>query len=282
MRSLFPMDMLAILRVCPVGGLAALASLLTIAACGPGVESCLEDESCGPRVLVQRVEGEVPLDPDAPQWTAAGGPAAVRVELGPQMITNPKWPDPSIKEVEIRAVRNASTLALRLEWEDDSLDFQYGPSANYTDQAALMFPLHPGRGLPPITMGGAEDPVNVWQWRAMWQTDLAGDEPGKHVRSGSVSGLPTVQPSKRGSPVEDLNAEGFSTLTTQEEQNVMGRGVWKDNRWRVVFRRDLKTPDNADVQLKGASPMAVAVWNGGNRERNGQKGLAGWLLLSMP
>lgn len=259
-----------------------LALLLLAAGCGPGVESCLEDASCGPEIRVKSIEGEVPLDPEAAIWTAAGGPAATRVELGPQMITNPKWPDPSIKEVEIRAVRSASTLALRLEWQDDSLDYLYGPSANYTDQAALMFPLNPGREFPAITMGGAGEPVNIWQWRAMWQADLGGEKAGKHVSQGAESGLPTVEAPKRNSPVEDLNAEGFSTLTQQEEQNVMGKGVWKDKRWRVVFKRGLETPDNADIQFKGATPMAVAVWNGQNRERNGQKGLAGWLLLTFP
>jgi len=261
---------------------ASLLAFLLIAACGPGVETCLEDESCGPEVVVKQVTGEVPLDPESPLWAAADGPVPTLVELGPQMVTNPKWPDPAIKKVEIRAVRNASTLALRLEWEDDSLDHLYGPSANYTDQAALMFPLNPGSELPAITMGAAGEPVNIWQWRAMWQTDLGEKKAGKHVRSGSVSGLPTVGTEQRASPVEDLNAEGFSTLTTQDEQNVMGRGVWKDNRWRVVFRRALKSPDNADIQFKDASAMAVAVWNGGNRERNGQKGLAGWLLLRFP
>lgn len=78
----------------------------------------------------------------------------------------------------------------------------------------------------------------------------------------------------RKSPVEDLNAEGFSTLTTQAQQDVLGQGNWFNNRWAVVFRRPLVTDDPNDTQFTGnETPVAFAVWNGNNKERNGQKGL---------
>ena len=76
-----------------------------------------------------------------------------------------------------------------------------------------------------------------------------------------------------------MNAEGFSTLTAQEHQDVMGKGVWDENGWRVVFKRELTNADSGDVQFKSSTPMAIAVWNGGNRETNGQKGIAGWILM---
>ncbi len=78
----------------------------------------------------------------------------------------------------------------------------------------------------------------------------------------------------RRSPVEDLNAEGFSTLTSQAQQNVDGYGNWSNNRWMVVFKRQLKTEDPNDTQFTaGKTPIAFAVWNGRNKERNGQKAL---------
>ncbi|NIY14956.1 MAG: nitrite oxidoreductase, gamma subunit, partial [Nitrospinaceae bacterium] len=78
----------------------------------------------------------------------------------------------------------------------------------------------------------------------------------------------------RHSPVEDLNANGFSTLTTQAKQNVDGKGNWNNNRWTVVFKRTLKTNDANDSQFtSGTTPMAIAIWNGGNKERNGQKAI---------
>ena len=78
----------------------------------------------------------------------------------------------------------------------------------------------------------------------------------------------------RHSPVEDLNAEGFSTLTTQADQDVEGSGNWSNNRWAVVFKRTLTTDDPNDTQFTaGKTPIAFAVWNGSNKERNGQKGV---------
>jgi hypothetical protein len=84
----------------------------------------------------------------------------------------------------------------------------------------------------------------------------------------------------RISAVEDLNAEGFSTLTTQAHQDVDGEGNWRNNRWAVVFKRSLSTSDQNDTQFTGSkTPMAIAIWNGGNKERNGQKAVTQWNTL---
>ena len=81
--------------------------------------------------------------------------------------------------------------------------------------------------------------------------------------------------------VEDLNAEGYSTLTYQSQQDVKGTALWKDNKWRLIFKRDLVNSDSNDVQFGQSALMAVAVWNGSNKELNGQKGIAGWMLLKL-
>jgi len=261
-------------------------AIFLLAGCGKisgDVEKCLDNGSCVASYDVIKVSNELPLDPNAPLWDSPGGPKKITLELGPQMFTNPKWPDPSIKEVTLRAVRNKSELAILLEWADNAKDNSYGFSERFTDQAAVMFPLKPQEEAPLITMGNEGRTVNIWQWKAAWQKD---QEPGKinqprGQRGSSPEGVSALSPD-RISPVEDLNAEGFSTLTIQEEQNVQGKGVWKDNRWRVIFRRSLRNSDNADAQFDGLTQMAVAIWNGGNKERNGQKGLVGWILLRFP
>jgi DMSO reductase family type II enzyme heme b subunit len=151
-----------------------------------------------------------------------------------------------------------------LEWEDDSVDNGVDKSRLYTDQAAIMFPLNSNKEVPPITMGGEGFPVNIWQWKAVRQ--ITADASQKDSATAIT-------------PVEDLNAEGFSTLTRQDEQNVSGKGLRTKKGWQVVFKRNRTNQDEHDVQFTGSTPMAVAIWNGGNRETNGQKGLAGWILL---
>jgi DMSO reductase family type II enzyme heme b subunit len=125
-------------------------------------------------------------------------------------------------------------------------------------------------------MGSENEIVNIWQWRAIWEASLLTESRGRDRNSRVLT------PSNiRRSPVEDLTAAGFSTLTTQEEQDVSGRGAWQDKTWRVVFKRTLVNSDNADIQFRYPIVMAIAVWNGGNRERNGQKGISNWILLRL-
>ena len=136
-----------------------------------------------------------------------------------------------------------------------------------------MFPLDVGDEVPLITMGEEGKPVNIWLWKAVLQTEM--DSAG--IKSGSAArAFPGGRPN---SPVDDLNAEGFSTLTAQEHKDVMGKGTRGDSGWRVVFKRELTNADSGDVQFKSSTPMAIAVWDGGNRETNGQKGIAGWILM---
>ena len=97
---------------------------------------------------------------------------------------------------------------------------------------------------------------------------------------GRATGNILSDATMRVSAVEDLNAEGFSTLTTQAHQDVAGEGNWRNNRWAVVFKRALKTGDSNDTQFGGSkAAMAIAIWNGNNKERNGQKAVTQWNTL---
>jgi DMSO reductase family type II enzyme heme b subunit len=240
---------------------------LFLSACGTNVEDCLKEESCGPAIQVVNRDGSLPVDPYDPFWDS--GPVAVKVELGPQMITNPKWPNPSTKEVTVRAVKNNNDIAIMLEWDDQTKSSNFDHSALYVDRAAVMFPVTGNKEAPSITMGEPGKPVNIWQWKA-----IGGErgQPGVKDNSSSKLAYQTL---------EDLNAEGYSTLTDQNQQDVKGGAVWKNNKWRLVFTRSLTNGNANDVQFKKSVLMATAVWNGSNKELNGQKGIAGWLLLKI-
>ena len=113
--------------------------------------------------------------------------------------------------------------------------------------------------------------------------------------TGIWSGNILSDPELRIGSVEDLNANGFSTLTTQIHQDVLGNGVWEHSgslkggcctgpTWRVVYKRALQTQDPNDVQFKlGMSvPVAFAVWDGQNVERDGMKAISTWFTLHLP
>lgn len=249
---------------------------LLVLGCGGGEPEwalCDDGKLCSPAVDVLTSDNELPLDPDAAFWTSADGPKKTVIELGPQLITNPQWPDPSIKNVTVSAAKTGSHIAVRLEWDDASVDNKFSSSNLYTDQAAVMFPLNVGDEVPLITMGEEGSPVNIWLWKAVWQKDV------DSVKTGSGKTPKGFFGSGFDSPVDDLNAEGFSTLTAQEHKDVFGKGIRSEKGWRVVFKRKLANADSGDIQFENYTPMAIAAWNGSNRETNGQKGIAGWILL---
>lgn len=88
---------------------------------------------------------------------------------------------------------------------------------------------------------------------------------------------------RRISSVEDLIGGGFSTLTTKEKQGrVQGKAMWKDGVWHVVMRRPLSNEEqeNEAKLIPGrVQTVSFAVWNGENKERNGQKAVAPWFQL---
>lgn len=264
-------------------------------------------------VRVRRVAGEIPVDPDAPLWRRA---ALARVAL------RTLWLRPrQIAEVRVAALHNGTTIGFLLEWDDPVADQLALGVAEFRDAAALQFPLRvaplhgPGHLEPNYVMGEPDRPVSIWHWKADWQLDLArfrdredrfprvavDDTPFvRGMDSGSpdavrapverhdpvfITALGVANPMARPrrSPVENLNASGVGTITSQppEAQVVRGQGRWAEGRWRVVFVRSLRTGNPRDTQFAPGetSAVAFAVWDGAERDRNGQKAVSVWQRL---
>ncbi len=146
-------------------------------------------------------------------------------------------------------------------------------------------------------MGGRGGPVNIWHWKADWQVEVASRDDigqvypdmavdrypeesfGNTYLTGAAAGNLISAPSPRSSPIEDLNAIGHGTLTSQplDQQNVAGTGVYVDGHWSVVFVRELEPSGPRDVGFSGAGQVAFAVWDGSSGDRNGQKSTSEWL-----
>jgi hypothetical protein len=203
--------------------------------------------------------------------------------------------------VAVRALHDGKTLALLLQWRDDLADGAPVRVQDFQDAAALQFSLT--EDFPFLGMGDARNPVNVWQWKAGWQQDVDGERPdvttvhpsmhvdlypdpalhGLYRTADAAGNLLAAQ--AMTSPVEDANARGFGTMTTQPPaaQNVRGKGIWRDGSWSVLVHRALASPDPQDVALRpGTSvPVAFAVWNGAQRDRNGRKVVSTWYRLTL-
>lgn len=208
---------------------------------------------------------------------------------------NPLWPEPyPISAVAITAIHDGKRMAILAQWRDAVLNGAPIRIQDFQDGMAVQFSLT--GATPFLGMGDASNPVNLWYWRAGWQQEMDTKRPDMdsvyaslHVdtyfatsyRTAADAGNVLATPKK--SPMEDANARGFGTLKSQppKEQNVTGDAIWRDGFWSVVFVRDLKSKDKEDAQftVKQAIPIAFAVWNGEQRDRNGRKVISNWYKL---
>lgn len=127
------------------------------------------------------------------------------------------------------------------------------------DAAAIQFSVKIPEGpeKPHFFLGNPGKPVNLWTWKADGQGDRA-----------------------RATPVEEGNATGYKTPFTVQppgSQNVQGKGVWSNGRWKVVMKRTLlpKDPDK-DVPFERGKliPLAFHAWDGSNGETGLQRSIS--------
>jgi mono/diheme cytochrome c family protein len=247
----------------------------------------LQHEPTTHQVLkVHRLDGGLPEGPGDAGWAQA---EPMDVRLTGQVVAAPRWQNPSIELVTMRAVANGDEIAFLLEWddpfadtthdEDKELDMreirQVGGFNSYVeangmiaralktfrDAVALQFPTKPPEGTkkPHFMRGNASNPVQLWTWKA----DLDAAEEG--IARG-WSRPPKAQ--------------------AEEQQQVTSSAKWEDGRWQVVMKRPLLTEDKNDVQfVKGKFiPMALNAWDGSNGEHGIIMSVSTWqyVLLEAP
>jgi len=241
---------------------------------------------------------------------ALGQVDPLKVELQIQDLTFPNGGG-SVQEVSIRGFHNGETIFFGIKWSDDSKNDRAIAHAQFRDAVGLMFPLETVKVISPEKpfsprMGDRGKPVNIWHWKADWEKELSVAGGKEHMEdeypnmftdfdfnpnpigfhsesyesaslmAGGISAGSLLSLGNRGSSVEDLNAIGFGTLTSQEHQDVKGKGSWSNGKWDVVIYRPMTTPDENDVQfVPGMSTfLNTAVWNGIEGDRNGQKSIS--------
>lgn len=263
----------------------------------------------GEAIAARRMKaGALPGDSSDPAWEAIPA-ASVALQLLHQRLDAPRT-------LQVRTAHDGQRLAFLFSWEDSTVSSLTLRPEDFRDAVAVQFAL---RGMDtPFPMGGPDRPVNLWHWKADWQADLGMVQDMELVHPGMVnewypfqSGDPTNDrgsrpasaPSHdrafltgwaagnlmsnplRRSPVEDLVAAGFGTITALpfERQTVQGRGAWAGGRWTVQITRSFQPPDDCCVAFAPGRevPIALAVWDGGAGDRNGQKSVTTWYRLTI-
>lgn len=147
----------------------------------------------------------------------------------------------STREVTAQAIKTPEVLFIRLSWRDEAENQVVDDPQHFLDAVAIQFPLD----LKPTTsimMGNPGGRVNIWYWKA-------------------------------GNRAQNLFADGFGTLTPAAVQDVSGRSEYANGTWTAVLYRSLKTAAEDGVQLDNVRqvPIALAIWEGANQERDGFK-----------
>ncbi len=272
------------------------AGILTLAMLAAGLLTAFDlrfASSTETRLTASSSRGEVPAgEPFDDYWD---GISAVELPLSAQKMTPPNGGRASTASA--RAVHDSSNLYVLLEWTDSTSSRSAGRVQDFTDAAAVEFPADGSESVPALCMGDPTRSVNIWQWRASWQENLAptirDQYPNTVVDDYPFSEDPVFTPSRSlGNPVapgvhesavDNLVAGGFGSLTSDDVSPVHGIGEWHDGRWRVVFTRPLEVgrEGNVDLPVGARTNLAFAVWDGEAEERNGMKSVSGFATLSV-
>lgn len=164
--------------------------------------------------------------------------------------------DAEASYLNMTLAKTSERFYVRLRWVDDTRDTDTAFD-RFRDGAAVQFSL--GDDETSYLMGnGPDSAVNIWYWR-----------------SG-------------GNTVQNLAAGGPGSTTMLEEQPVSGGSRYSDNdddpnEWTVVMSRPIEAQGAHDFSLtRDVVPMAFALWQGAELQRDGLKSVSdGWILLDM-
>lgn len=301
-----------------VAGMAAAAGV-SVAAAG-GVYGLLElaksteHPQPAPDIYAAFIDQPVPLsDPESGLWKKSG---ARKIALEGQAVITPLKPQPSVKDVTVRALNDGTTIGFLLEWEDQSRDEHTIKINAFRDACGVLigpFPVNQALW----TMGNAQNSVTILHWKADWQLDIDAGFQDLEVAFPNVSfdfypplvgvsnprvpddypeaarnrlpgwsvGNPISQPTKT-TPVEKLRALGPGTLEELPTQNAIGRGVWKNGKWKVALGKPMEAADEGEESLEPwkSKALAFTVWSGADSDRGSRKSLTklGQLLVEGP
>jgi Ethylbenzene dehydrogenase len=241
-------------------------------------------------------------DPGASYWAQA---PAFKVAVAPQGVTMPALTNATISELEVQAVTDGKEVAFRVSWTDASADWNVD-TGRFCDAVALGFPLDEGAS-PMMGHEGAR--VQIVYWKALWQKDIdehfqdvqdvhpnywydlywfaegafpypvpgAFEDPRSHQWFVAKQAGNPMSQFNRTEPVEELVAEGWGTLTHQDQSASRGRGERVGDRWVVVFTRPKVTQDPGDYPIGDEGQMIFAVWEGSDSNVGGRKHWSGWV-----
>lgn len=270
------------------------------------------------KLVAHRRNGALPIDnPSADAWLDLDHYV---VPMLMQQVTTPQPSELAVPELWVRAMHNGTDIAFHVEW-GDAVVADIDKMAAFRDSVAVQLPVadEPDAtapktsvtmGLAPGTAAGGQpatpaQTVHILHWKASWQYDvdkgrrtvkdifpnmyndvtpegLLGEANSLVFYPGVFAGN-SMSARERKTPIEELTASGFGSLTTHEKQGATGKGVNDHGRWRVVLAMPMDSGDASKARVTAGKsvPVAFAVWNGDKKNRGARKQYANWVPMEV-
>jgi DMSO reductase family type II enzyme heme b subunit len=199
-------------------------------------------------LVVGYTSSTLPIDPFAEFWTTI---EPMQIHLWPQNARLPYGREE--RDILVRGAFNDVDVSLLVEFEDETEN----RDTSSTPDACAVF-LGPEDSPPAAQMMGQDATGNLWHWLADRDTEQY------------VNGVDSLH------AVLELITVGPGTQTPLPDQTVMGKGDYRDGKWRVVFKRSLSNQQEGGLELSlgSTSLISFAVWDGAQMEAFAMKSIS--------
>ena len=215
---------------------------------------CASLSVAGEKILpAGRASSASALEPDSADWKSAAA-VSLALQRTPLLYATDAPAPLEVDSVEVQLLRGAGAAFLRLEWADKTQEsyaleqarpkrhpeqlVEQTPATNrFSDAVAVMVPKKlPADGILPSLHMGDES------------------HPVELYYFDTTRGAAVMEASGR-------------TTTKRTGQSFPAKSAYRNGRWTVT----MQIPE-----LPSGMPLAVAVWNGAQQDRDGRKGFSVW------
>ena len=197
------------------------------------------------------------LDPMASEWTKIA-PQRIATNRTPQLYDTEAPSDLELPYLDVRLARAEGKLIVQMVWRDSTQD---------TAQIAKL-PTAPTEGRPHKELTEATD---------RFFDSAAVMHPQRLPQEGT---WPSLQMGDAGDPVTiyfwssargtaRMQAEGRGT-TKRTGESFVAQSIYRDGLWHLTMEID---------SIPAGMPLAFAIWNGSQQDRDGRKYFTTWLKL---
>ncbi len=238
-----------------------------------------------PDFLIQSVYSEGPVSPkiDDPSWQSPDTDDRI-VAFPEEIKDNPKRHHIAMAGQITRGKRNfdpkTDNLWVTTRWSAEEQAVYYlveyhlrfmSQDPEYPDSVAIQWPAKLqdlfGAEKPYFIMGDSKKPVDIWKANFLAKDYSATNAPNDEGYQLDVS-------------VEEMVGFGFDALQAKESEAKVEvvDSIYHQGRVKILFRRDLKTDGEFDVQIPTETfiPVAFMQWAGRDKEKDEIMAISTW------